>query len=96
MHLSKCCQLRHMTRSGLYWGREKTGKNICRLHMLRTGFQFALDFCMFSLLPPCTARASPAVHTDAARVQVRLEEKHLLGLHGSAYEQYFSEVPRWL
>jgi protein-S-isoprenylcysteine O-methyltransferase Ste14 len=30
------------------------------------------------------------------QVQVRLEEKHLLGLHGSAYEQYFSKVPRWL
>jgi protein-S-isoprenylcysteine O-methyltransferase Ste14 len=30
------------------------------------------------------------------QVQVRLEEKHLSGLHGSAYDQYFSKVPRWL
>ena len=30
------------------------------------------------------------------QVQVRLEEKHLSSLHGSAYDQYFSKVPRWL
>jgi protein-S-isoprenylcysteine O-methyltransferase Ste14 len=30
------------------------------------------------------------------QVQVRLEEAHLTGLHGTAYEQYRSSVRRWL
>lgn len=29
------------------------------------------------------------------QVQVRLEEQHLLGLHGTAYQNYCSQVPRW-
>jgi protein-S-isoprenylcysteine O-methyltransferase Ste14 len=30
------------------------------------------------------------------QVQVRLEEQHLLGLHGDAYRAYCARVRRWL
>ena len=50
----------------------------------------------FLVAPNAVTLAILAAAEVVIQVQVRLEEKHLSGLHGSAYEQYFSEVPRWL
>ena len=50
----------------------------------------------FLVAPNAATLALLAAAEVIIQVQVRLEEKHLLGLHGSAYEQYFSKVPRWL
>ncbi len=50
----------------------------------------------FLVAPNAATLALLAAAEVVIQVQVRLEEKHLLGLHGSAYEQYFSKVPRWL
>ena len=50
----------------------------------------------FLVAPNAATLAILAAAEVVIQVQVRLEEKHLLGLHGSAYDQYFSEVPRWL
>lgn len=50
----------------------------------------------FLVAPNAATLALLAAGEVIIQVQVRLEEKNLLGLHGSAYEQYFSKVPRWL
>jgi len=50
----------------------------------------------FLVAPNAATLALLAAAEVIIQVQVRLEEKHLLGLHGSAYEQYCSKVPRWL
>ena len=50
----------------------------------------------FLVAPNAATLALLAAAEVIIQVQVRLEENHLLGLHGSAYEQYFSKVPRWL
>lgn len=50
----------------------------------------------FLVAPNAATLALLAAAEVIIQVQVRLEEKHLLGLHGAAYEQYFSKVPRWL
>jgi len=50
----------------------------------------------FLVAPNAATLALLAAAEVIIQVQVRLEEKHLLGLHGLAYEQYFSKVPRWL
>jgi protein-S-isoprenylcysteine O-methyltransferase Ste14 len=50
----------------------------------------------FLVAPNAATSAILAAAEIVIQVQVRLEEKHLSGLHGSAYEQYFSKVPRWL
>ena len=50
----------------------------------------------FLVAPNAATLALLAAAEVIIQVQVRLEEKYLLGLHGSAYEQYFSKVPRWL
>lgn len=50
----------------------------------------------FLVAPNAATLALLAAAEVVIQVQVRLEEKHLLGLHDSAYEQYFSKVPRWL
>ena len=50
----------------------------------------------FLVAPNAATLALLAAAEVIIQVQVRLEEKPLLGLHGSAYEQYFSKVPRWL
>jgi protein-S-isoprenylcysteine O-methyltransferase Ste14 len=50
----------------------------------------------FLVAPNAATLALLAAAEVIIQVQVCLEEKHLLGLHGSAYEQYFSKVPRWL
>lgn len=50
----------------------------------------------FLVAPNAVTLALLAAAEVVIQVQVRLEEKHLAGLHGSAYDQYLSEVPRWL
>jgi len=50
----------------------------------------------FLVAPNAATLALLAAAEVIIQVQVRLEENHLLGLHGLAYEQYFSKVPRWL
>ena len=50
----------------------------------------------FLVAPNAATLALLAAAEVIIQVQVRLEEKHLLGLHGATYEQYFSKVPRWL
>jgi protein-S-isoprenylcysteine O-methyltransferase Ste14 len=50
----------------------------------------------FLVAPNAATLALLAAAEVIIQVQVRLEEKHLLGLHGLAYEQYCSKVPRWL
>jgi protein-S-isoprenylcysteine O-methyltransferase Ste14 len=51
----------------------------------------------FSLVAPNAATLALLAAAEVIiQVQVRLEEKHILGLHGSAYEQYFSKAPLWL
>jgi len=50
----------------------------------------------FLVAPNAATLALLAAAEVIIQVQVRLEEKHLLGLHGAAYDKYFSEVPRWL
>ena len=50
----------------------------------------------FLVAPNAATLALLAASEVIIQVQVRLEEKHLLGLHGAAYEQYFAKVPRWL
>ncbi len=50
----------------------------------------------FLVAPNAATLALLAAAEVIIQVQVRLEEKHLLGLHGWAYEQYFSKVSRWL
>lgn len=50
----------------------------------------------FLVEPNAATLALLAAAEVIIQVQVRLEEKHLLGQHGAAYEQYCSKVPRWL
>lgn len=50
----------------------------------------------FMVAPNAFTLAILAAGEIVIQVQVRLEEKHLSGLHGVAYDQYCSQVPRWL
>lgn len=51
---------------------------------------------LFLALPIAPTLALLAVGLVAFPVQVRHEEKHLLRLHGDAYERYRASVRRWL
>jgi protein-S-isoprenylcysteine O-methyltransferase Ste14 len=50
----------------------------------------------FMVAPNAFTLAILAAGEIVIQVQVRLEEMHLSGLHGAAYDQYCSQVPRWL
>lgn len=50
----------------------------------------------FLLLPNAVTLAVLLAGEALIQVQVRLEEAHLLGLHGEAYEAYKAKVRRWL
>lgn len=50
----------------------------------------------FLLLPNAVTLAVLLAGEALIQVQVRLEEAHLLGLHGEAYEAYKTKVRRWL
>lgn len=50
----------------------------------------------FLVAPNAATLAILAAGEVVIQVQVRLEEKHLAGLHGAAYELYCSKVRRWL
>lgn len=51
---------------------------------------------LFLALPTAPTLALLAVGLVAFPVQVRLEEEHLLRLHGDAYDRYRAGVRRWL
>lgn len=50
----------------------------------------------FLVVPNGATLAILAAAEIVIQVQVRLEEQHLSGLHGSSYQAYCSQVPRWL
>lgn len=49
----------------------------------------------FLVAPNAATLAILAAGEIVIQVQVRLEEQHLLGLHGASYINYCSQVPRW-
>lgn len=49
------------------------------------------------LVLPCAVTLAMLIAAEVLmQVQVRLEEQHLLGLHGDAYVRYAARVRRWL
>jgi len=50
----------------------------------------------FLVAPNAATLAILAAGEVLIQVQVRLEEKHLSGLHGTDYDAYSAKVPRWL
>lgn len=50
----------------------------------------------FLVAPNGATLAILAAGEIVIQVQVRLEEHHLSGLHGASYQDYCSQVPRWL
>lgn len=53
-------------------------------------------FGFFLVAPNGATLAILAAGEIVIQVQVRLEEQHLSGLHGASYQNYCSQVPRWL
>jgi protein-S-isoprenylcysteine O-methyltransferase Ste14 len=51
---------------------------------------------LFLVLPSAATLALLVAGEILMQVQVRLEEQHLLGLHGEAYRAYCARVRRWL
>lgn len=51
---------------------------------------------MFLLIPNAITLVVLVLGDVLLQIQVRLEEEHLVNLHGEAYENYRGQVRRWI